>query len=117
VSASEKIARLRELRAKATGPYWSCKPAVPGAKQMFYLSGNHDANNREVDIGTIQGGYYSCEHNAAAIVAAMNSLEGLLRCADALQLLHARYLLIIGNEGPEALEARAALQALAGGGE
>lgn len=87
MSASDVIARLRELRANATGPYWSCKPAVPGAKQMFYLSGNHDANNREVDIGTIQGGYYSCEHNAAAIVAAMNSLESLLACAAQLEKL------------------------------
>ncbi len=119
MSASDVIARLRELRANATGPYWSCKPAVPGAKQMFYLSGNHDANNREVDIGTIQGGYYSCEHNAAAIVAAMNSLESLLECAEALERLlpeaiNDRYVTQSGAVD----KARAALQALAeGGGE
>jgi hypothetical protein len=114
MSASDVIARLRELRAKATGPYWSCKPAVPGAKQMFYLSGNHDANNREVDIGTIQGGYYSCEHNAAAIVAAMNSLEPLLACAEALETVRGCGVLPISV----GRIVDAALQALAeGGGE
>ncbi len=110
---SDAIARLRELRAKATGPYWSCKPAVPGAKQMFYLSGNHDANNREVDIGTIQGGYYSCEHNAAAIVAAMNSLPALLDCAEVLEKIASNPAGGIGCNPAELVEiARAALAAL-----
>jgi hypothetical protein len=42
------------------------------------------------------------EANARLIAAAPDLLE-------ALKVLHARYLLIIGNEGPEALQARAAI--------
>ena len=63
--------------AKHTPGPWSFAPAVPGAQRCFYISGNHDANNREVDIGTVQGGYYSCEANARLIAAAPDLLEAL----------------------------------------
>jgi len=48
--------------------------------------------------------FVECEGlaNARLIAAAPDLLE-------ALKVLHARYLLIIGNEGPEALQARAAI--------
>jgi len=65
--------------AKHTPGPWSFGPAVPGAKQCFYISGNHAAHNREVDIGTVQGGYYSCEANARLIAAAPDLLEALER--------------------------------------
>lgn len=58
------------------GP-WSYTPAVPGATRSFYISGNRDANNREVDIGTVQGGFYSCEANARLIAAAPALYEAL----------------------------------------
>ncbi len=71
--------------AKHTPGPWSFGPAVPGAKRCFYISGNHDANNREVDIGTVQGGYYSCEANARLIAAAPDLLAALKDTLDFLE--------------------------------
>ena len=59
-----------------------------GFKQRYWKSANGD--QRQIDA------------NARLIAAAPDLLE-------ALKVLHARYLLIIGNEGPEALQARAAI--------
>lgn len=72
-----------KLDAEATPGPWSCAPAVPGAKRHFYLAGNNDAHNRQVDIGTIQGGYHSCEANAALIAETRNALPALLSAIEA----------------------------------
>jgi cell division protein ZapA (FtsZ GTPase activity inhibitor) len=77
--------RLRELLAKATPGHWSTVAAVPGAKGLWYISGNHAANNAEVDIGEVQGGAQSAPYNAALIVAAVNALPALIECAEALK--------------------------------
>lgn len=68
--------------AKFTPGPWSFAPAVPGAKRSFYISGNHAAHNREVDIATVEGGYYSCEANAALIAAAPDLYEALRALVD-----------------------------------
>jgi hypothetical protein len=104
VSASEAIARLRELRAKATAGEWHSEAgyvmhANDPIARCIWLLGDEQAKSSE---------------NAAAIVAAMNSLPALLECAEALEyLLEA----CIANHDAKS-KARAALQALAeGGGE
>lgn len=71
--------------AKHTPGPWSYAPAVPGAQRCFYIAGNQDANNREVDIGTVEGGYYSCEANARLIAAAPDLLEALIDTLDFLE--------------------------------
>jgi hypothetical protein len=153
MSASDKIARLRELRAKATGGTWhhvnafKSVPAertihgpVPGQRVDYVSTWPH--------LGTPKGHsvvipMYGSEKTAsssdmAAIVAAMNSLESLLECASVLELLvtsidAAQFEGLhdaIANEDAERMkdlltrrilhhehDARAALQALAGGGE
>lgn len=58
------------------GP-WSYAPVVPGAKRSFYIAGNNAEHNRQVDIGTVQGGAYSCEANARLIAAAPDLYEAL----------------------------------------
>lgn len=70
--------------SKHTPGPWSYAPAVPGAQRCFYIAGNQDANNREVDIGTVQGGYYSCEANARLIAAAPDLLEELREARDSI---------------------------------
>ena len=109
MSASDKIARLRELRAKATAGPWKSEvwDDYPGLRLIVSLK-----MERELADGIDP-------ENAAAIVAAMNSLPALLECAEALQEL-----LAYGSHPKStryemaADKARAALQALAeGGGE
>jgi hypothetical protein len=137
MSASDVIARLRELRAKATAGEWFAADwtydfgsglTTIEAREPETLSEGQSSiwpdQVRKVLVAETQGGTNPLE-DAAAIVAAMNSLESLLACAEALQglLYHAG----IHDADPEdhddsdhTLErrARAALQALAeGGGE
>jgi len=145
MNASEKIARLRELRSKATaGPWvspitsegdvWDMNDDkfLPGIPLMRAERGNYKSWGRSLSND-------EREANAAAIVAAMNSLEPLLACASVLELLvgsidAARFEGLhdaIANEDAERMkdlltrrilhhehDARSALQALAeGGGE
>lgn len=74
-----KLEELDALVKAATPGPWSSAPAVPGAKRCFYIAGNNDAHNRQVDIGTVEGGYYSCEANAALIVWLVNNAPAMLR--------------------------------------
>jgi hypothetical protein len=130
MSASDVIARLRELRAKATaGPWvtvgWNEATSIEGAD--VFVRGR---------LGFLDGGKH--KQDAAAIVAAMNSLESLLDAAEQGDNLirainryvatRAVYLMNLEEDQTQidardklgtALEkARAALQALAeGGGE
>jgi hypothetical protein len=76
VSASEAIARLRELRAKATGGTWRAN----GGTYIYPLDRCDPKTDRIADCGGLDA-----FNNAAAIVAAMNSLESLLACAEAVQ--------------------------------
>lgn len=69
--------KLDELAMKATPLPWSFAPAVPGAKRYFCIAGNNAAHNRQVDIGTLQGGYFSCEANAAILNNLVNNLPTL----------------------------------------
>ena len=100
------IARLRELRGLATKGKWSA-------------------------FSHPELGELSC-YDASAIVAAMNSLDALLECAAQLEKCEAQFRWYADNhrakgtpDGDEkaktnddmANECRAALQALAGGGE
>lgn len=80
MSASEAIARLRELRAKATAGEW--KPV------SFYRSTQLQGENFIVAgrVGVLDGSNH--QQDAACIVAAMNSLEPLLACADLVAMLH-----------------------------
>jgi hypothetical protein len=70
--------RLKELLAKATPGPWGYQPKVPGAKMWFFIVGNREGNNAEVDIGDIRGGIPTAEANAALIVEAVNSLPALI---------------------------------------
>jgi hypothetical protein len=163
VSASEAIARLRELRAKATaGPWVTAREAFEEGIQkhpnwgLIYANCEKDftvlplidcfrpwiTTDEEQDKCrelNAQSGFKEFHEpaqiasNAAAIVAAMNSLDALLECAEALasfkitdetvRSLQAnapigRPLLTVYVDLETALKARAALQALAeGGGE
>jgi hypothetical protein len=122
VSASEAIARLRELRAKATAGPWS---TINDKSPYWIVNKNGDA-----ELGTFAVARdVWWEANAAAIVAAMNSLPALLECASALRVLSWHYEELATMDGDVSREqlqahdgplkkARAALQALAGeGGE
>ncbi len=110
MSASEAIARLRELRAKATAGEWKYSSHPGEAIPMLHIfcadnkgPAYHERSQSEL------------EANAAAIVAAMNSLDALLECASMLSEM-------IGPDSKahydtaEERKARAALQALAEGG-
>jgi hypothetical protein len=70
--------RLKELLAKATPGTWGYQPKAPGAKMWFFIVGNREGNNAEVDIGDIRGGIPTAEANAALIVEAVNSLPALI---------------------------------------
>jgi hypothetical protein len=135
MSATQAIARLRELREKATaGPWVTRRHKLHDHEKWGPLV---EIGQREEQIGDssaavfgpdeewigdnviVQVSSSDSDTDAAAIVAAMNSLPALLECAEAL-----RALVVAVDEGPASLviqckrEARAALQALAeGGGE
>lgn len=81
---------IEGLAKDATPGRWGATPAVPGAQRHFYLVGNRDANNCEVDIGSIQGGYYSCAANAALIVALVNNAPTIIAALRELDAAHAR---------------------------
>lgn len=113
MSASEKIARLRELRDKATGQPWF--PVAYDESHCLI-----DSEDDEWPVAQ------TVEHrNAAAIVAAMNSLPKLLDAAEALQhlLRHSGIADVDARDKDKQdhdieRKARAALDALAeGGGE
>ena len=124
VSASEAIARLRELRAKATAGKWEVY--AKGGGYPLYVRAHRPGMP---DIAFVNKSPRSTtwadgETNAAAIVAAMNSLDALLECAEAVQKIHdhlSDYIdarKTVDVSVAVAFEtSRAALQALAGGGE
>jgi len=144
MSATEAIARLRELRAAATaGPWVTRRHKLHDHEKWGPLV---EIGQREEQIGDssaavfgpdeewigdnviVQVSSSDSDTDAAAIVAAMNSLESLLACAEALQSIvrisEATDDLteLSAKDVIEALvnceqTARAALQALAEGGE
>jgi hypothetical protein len=144
VSASDVIARLRELRAKATAGNWfedSQRVQDSDRRDYYYNiyapSGRIIADTLNSDMVLLEDNGEGASldvvgrANAAAIVAAMNSLESLLACAEALEVF-ARAARSIDVDPPgdhepshgrgsvtagDLRKARLALQALAGGGE
>jgi hypothetical protein len=97
MSASDVIARLRELRAKATAGNWfeDSQRVQDSDRRDYYY--NIYAPNGRIIADTLNSDMVLLEDNgegasldvvgqanAAAIVAAMNSLESLLACASAL---------------------------------
>ncbi len=132
------IARLRELRAKATAGEWhhvnafQSVPAertihgpVPGQRVDYVSTWPHlgTPKGHSVVIPMYGSEKTTSSSDMAAIVAAMNSLDALLECASALQRLSLMAQISGGTAGrDEALvaaidEAAAALQALAQTGE
>jgi len=110
MSASDVIARLRELRAKATAGRLLALPDNPKSDIFWHVSDGDDwvcqmFNRHEFD---------NAKANAAAIVAAMNSLPKLLECAEALEkIAHlTRYAPKISGEREIHDMANAALDAL-----
>jgi hypothetical protein len=125
VSASEAIARLRELRAKATAGKWEVY--AKGGGYPLYVRAHRPGMP---DIAFVNKSPRSTtwadgETNAAAIVAAMNSLDALLECAEAVRGVEQLLGEYIDKNGTVDVKialafetSRAALQALAeGGGE
>ncbi len=125
MSASDKIARLRELRAKATAGNWfedSQRVQDSDRRDYYYNiyapSGRIIADTLNSDMVLLEdnGEGVSLDvvgrANAAAIVAAMNSLEALLACAEALETVRGCGVLPISV----GRIVDAALQALAEGG-
>lgn len=140
MSATNVIARLRELRAKAYKGKWSVNGEL-GLEGERSSATDYDP----LVLGGLKGGrgYIEYPHyslysqptktegkaNAAAIVAAMNSLPALLDAAEALEGLHDHTVeyVTLNNlhdaDGSPAInnhwmkKARAALQALAEGGD
>ena len=126
--ASQAIARLRELRAKATAGNWfeDSQRVQDSDRRDYYY--NIYAPNGRIIADTLNSDMVLLEDNgegasldvvgranAAAIVAAMNSLPALLECAEALDRLND----IAGFDAKYAYHmqiALAALQALAEGG-
>ena len=113
MSASDVIARLRELRAKATAGDWELDPSG-------YVKGSGICDLTVLDATVAE---FLQLPNAAAIVAAMNSLPALLDAAEALQGVEQLLGEYIDHKGTVdatialAFETtRAALQALAEGG-
>lgn len=58
------------------GP-WGYEPKVLGAKQWFFIVGNREGNNAEVDIGDVRGGIPTAEANARLIAAAPGLYDAL----------------------------------------
>jgi len=125
VSASETIARLRELRAKATAGRLLALPDNPKSDKVWRVS---DGEDFVCQLFSGHGEFENAKANAAAIVAAINSLPALLECAEALedladmvseagQYMTAQSGMTAARLGESRDKARAALDALAGGGE
>jgi hypothetical protein len=134
VSASDKIARLRELHAKATaGPWVTRRHKLHDHEKWGPLV---EIGQREEQIGDssaavfgpdeewigdnviVQVSSSDSDTDAAAIVAAMNSLESLLACAEALENVMGFGINGTVESQMAQDDARLALQALAeGGGE
>ena len=112
MSASEAIARLRELRAKATAGRLLALPQKPNWDVYWHVT---DGEDFVCQLYSEHVEFDNAKANAAAIVAAMNSLDALLECAEALEELQD----IVSRNGlAHSKKARLALQALAeGGGE
>ena len=109
MTASEVIARLRELRSKAAPGAWKAEPWGDGSTPP-------DALNifaPEVE-GTLAVSMF--KDDAAAIVAAMNSLAPLLECASALATVRGCDVLplVLARIADEALDALALAE---GGGK
>jgi hypothetical protein len=127
--ASSAIARLRELRAKATAGRWCAPDASEGDVWAVTVNGEPFIPLMRSERGNYKSWGKSLTNderkaNAAAIVAAMNSLDALLECAEAVQKIHdhlSDYIdarKTVDVSVAVAFEtSRAALQALAGGGE
>jgi hypothetical protein len=87
VSASEVIARLRELRAKATKSEWL---AIKSPRYNHWKIGDGRSvyfdvcNFINIEHFAKWGTSGTAEDNAKYTAAAMNSLESLLACAEAL---------------------------------
>jgi len=112
---SDVIASLRKLRAKATGGTWSASPQVgkPSHCHMAQVFGPIPDERSVANIDSTDDPAEATA-NAAAIVAAMNSLPALLECAEALETVRGCGVLPISV----GRIVDAALQALAeGGGE
>jgi hypothetical protein len=116
MSATETIARLRELRANATAGEWETSLTADSYEQRAIYGPNHEQIAKVINGSAMPG---RTTANAAAIVAAMNSLESLLECAEALEQFRSHYPHGVNRDLDEAAsKARAALHALAeGGGE
>jgi hypothetical protein len=126
MSASEAIARLRELRAKATAGEWES-----GAEFDSDFRDILNADGDSIAYGFASSGTGILRpQDSAAIVAAMNSLDSLLECAEALADLSSWFttpqvggqvwMIPAGKRGADdaVKQARAALDALGkGGGE
>jgi hypothetical protein len=127
MSASSAIAHLRELRAKATAGNWfeDSQRVQDSDRRDYYY--NIYAPNGRIIADTLNSDMVLLEDNgegasldvvgqanAAAIVAAMNSLDALLECAEALERFRSHYPHGINRDLDEAAsKARAALDALA----
>jgi len=114
MTASSAIARLRELRSKATPGEWRAN----GGTYIYPLDRCDPAKDRIADCGG-----FDAFTNAAAVVAAMNALPALLECAEAAQRVVEHWQLSPGNTYPSSSHAAkisdlsAALDALASQGE
>ncbi len=134
MSASDVIARLRELRAKATAGDWL---AIKSPRHNHWKIGDGRSvyfdvcNFINIEHFAKWGTSGTAEDNAKYTAAAMNSLPALLECAEALEVF-ARAARSIDVDPPgdhepshgrgsvtagDLRKARAALQALAEGGE
>ena len=71
--------QIKALAEKATEGPWGFTPMVPLATNYFYLVGNRDGNNAEVDLGSIGPSLApSTEANAALIVLLRNNVDQIL---------------------------------------
>jgi hypothetical protein len=71
--------KLERLAKDATPGLWGAVPMIPKAENYFYIVGNRDAHNREVEIGTIGPSLSpSTAINATLIVELRNALETII---------------------------------------
>ncbi len=75
---------LKRLAGEATPGPWGYQSMVPLAKNYFYLVGNREGNNAEVEIGAIGPSLApSTEANAALIVLLRNNLDTIIAAIEA----------------------------------